>query len=121
MLLLMSESPQLNSALLRAKFGEPVNREIFSTPQGIELSVQYGANGEVCRLEIPADQESEAREFIEDLVPLSMRGKELNRSHKVIGAFSVSLIIYERVIVWETEVSGRRKQLIVEFKEGRTP
>src|SRR5689334_18061080 len=46
----------------------PLNREVFHMPSGVDLTVDYGVNNHACKLEVPAD-----------LLPLSMRGKELNQ------------------------------------------
>ena len=45
---------QFDSAALRTKFGAPLNRETFDLPQGFELTVDYGAGNQVCRLEVHA-------------------------------------------------------------------
>ena len=45
---------QLDSSALRAKFGAPLNRETFHMPAGFDLTVDYGAGGQVCRMEVPA-------------------------------------------------------------------
>jgi hypothetical protein len=118
----MAPAAQLDSETLRAKFGPPLNRETFRTPQGFELIVDFGPNHEVCRLEMPGEPEPEMRRFLDDLVPESMMGKEVTHGHWSIGGISISHVIYEHAIVKETTVAGRSRTLSVEFrKEGRKP
>jgi hypothetical protein len=73
---------QLDSSALRAKFGPPLNRETFRVRAGFEIVVDYGANHQVCRLEIPAATWSpaETQRVFEELVPESMRGKGRTRT-----------------------------------------
>jgi hypothetical protein len=83
-------SRQLDSAALHAKFGMPLNREIFRMPEGSDLVADYGANSQACKLHVPAlmpttesvDNATVMKQrmyhFLAELVPDSMRGKELN-------------------------------------------
>ena len=50
----LSAAAQLDSAALHAKFGTPLNRETFHMPAGFDLVVDYGANSQVCKLQVPA-------------------------------------------------------------------
>ena len=106
---------QLDSAALRAKFGTPLNRETFHMPAGFDLIVDYGANGQACRLQVPAlmpttDQVSNAivmkqrmYDFLADLVPYSIRGGEVNRGVMAMGAVSIIFIAYEKVTINELQ------------------
>ncbi len=54
---------QLDSSALRAKLGQPVNRETFHMPAGFDLIVDYGMTGQVCRIggpdgDAPRDRQS---------------------------------------------------------------
>jgi len=69
----LAAAAQLDSYTLRAKFGGP---------QGFDLTVDYGAGNQVCRLEVHA---LPPRENLLDLVPASMRGKELGRFAGMTG------------------------------------
>jgi hypothetical protein len=118
---------QLDSAALRAKFGAPLHRETFQLPRGFDLTVDYGADNQVCQLEVPAempppegqsgayDTEQDMQAFLLDLVPASMRGKEVARGLKVIGGFSVSHISYEHVTIQTSDAVGREKIITVRF------
>src|ERR1700722_17935104 len=82
---------QMDGSLLRAKFGAPLNREVFTVRPGIEMVVDYSPTGNhVCRMELPGEAPMPAdtppgvgvntKKLIDDLlleiVPVSMRGKE---------------------------------------------
>lgn len=122
---------QLDSSKLHAKFGEPLSRETFHMPSGFDLVVDYGANRQVCKLEVPAlmpTDENPANStvmsqrmyaFLADLVPGSLRGKEVNRHAMVMGAMSVVSIEYEHVTVAELQHAGEpfgRNTITVTFK-----
>jgi hypothetical protein len=106
---------QLDSAALRAKLGSPLNRETFHMPSGFDLIVDYGAGNEVCKLEVPAlmpangkiskasDSTQQMYDFLAELVPASMRGKELGRFMSMMGIFSMSIVQYEHVTVSESQ------------------
>jgi hypothetical protein len=129
LLLALPALAQLDSAALRAKFGAPLNRETFHMPQGFDLTVDYGAGNQVCKLAVPADPppppnasgpfnaRRQMQDFLADLVPDSIRGKELNRFMMSTGAFSaVSSTEYEHVTISQSE-SGRNDTIHVIFKD----
>jgi|ERR1700722_9436347 hypothetical protein len=110
---------QLDSYTLRSKLGAPLNRETYHLPQGFDLIVDYGAANQVCKLEVPAEMPrhenasdaSDARQrmqdFLLDLVPGSMRGKELNRLIDYAGAASALSVEYEHLTIVENRHAGR--------------
>jgi len=56
-------------------------------------------------------------DFLADLVPSSMRGKELNRGMTAMGALSSTWVLYERVTVSELSSGDRSSDTItVRFK-----
>lgn len=109
---------QLDSAALRAKFGEPLHRETFHMPQGFDLMADYGPGDQVCKLTVPADPppppntsggfngRQAMRDFLADLVPSSMRGKEVRRMMEQFGIVSVSFTEYEHVTIAESDHAG---------------
>ena len=111
----LSAAAQVDSAALHAKLGAPLNRETFHIPAGFDLVVDYGANSQVCKLQVPAlmpTTESVANamvttqrmhDFLSELVPDSMRGKEINRGMMAMGAISMIFIEYENVMVMESD------------------
>jgi hypothetical protein len=108
---------QLDSAALRMKYGTPLDRETFHMPAGFDLVVDYGSSNQVCKLQVPAlmpttEQVSNSAvmkqrmyDFLGELVPAAMRGKELGRGAWVMGAAaSLTWIEYEHVKVSELQV-----------------
>ena len=87
-------------------------------PAGFDLIVDYGANGEVCKLQVPAlmpttEQVANATvmkqrmyDFLSQLVPDSIRGKELRRMMEQMGINSIIFIEYETVVINELEMGG---------------
>jgi hypothetical protein len=126
--LTLPASAQLNSGQLRAKFGAPLSREIFRVSPGFDLVADYGADNQVCRLQVPALMPTEAKvqntddmkkkmhAFLAELVPDLTRGKELGRFMSQTGAFSgVGFDEYEHVTFVET-YSGSKDTITVTFK-----
>jgi hypothetical protein len=105
---------QLDSSALRAKYGSPLNREIFHMSQGFDMTVDYGLGNQVCRLQVPAlmpstdtvsndlVQKRHMYEFLAEAVPASIRGKEGQRFSFISGMLSMSSIEYENVTVAES-------------------
>ena len=97
------------AAGLRSKFGPPLLRETFTARPGIEMVVDYAANGNVCRLQLPpiaplsrdphVSSPQAIDEFVLELIPASLRGKELGQSVFTSGPNSVSFTNYENVTV----------------------
>ncbi len=128
LLLALPALAQLDSYALRAKFGTPLNRETFQVPQGFDLTVDYGAGNQVCRLEVPAEMPpqpnasgpfnptQQMRDFLAELVPASMRGKELNRGMMHMGLAWFSIVEYEHVMIVETGHGDTRNPTTVRFK-----
>lgn len=129
LLLALPALAQLDSTGLRAKFGDPLHRETFHTPQGFDLVVDYGPANQVCRLKVPAEMppppnfsggfnaRQQMQDFLADLVLASMRGKELRRFAASTGAYSaVSWTEYEHVTISQSN-SGRNGTIAVIFSD----
>jgi hypothetical protein len=110
---------------LRAKYGPPLARETFVARPGFEMVVDYAANGHVCRIQLPPVAEGRepgvktaqaVDDFLTELVPMTMRGKELGRMVEAMGAPSVSRIEYENVTISELRQGERRTRVTVMFK-----
>ena len=111
----LSAAAQLDSAALHAKFGIPLNRETFHMPAGFDLVVDYGANSQVCKLQVPAlmpttesvenatVMKQRMYDFLSELVPDSIRGKELKRGTIFFGSNSRIFIEYENVMLMESD------------------
>jgi hypothetical protein len=113
--LVLPVAAQLDSATLRAKYGSPLNRETFHMPAGFDLIVDYGAGNQVCKLELPALMPTKEKvsnsaqmkqrmyDFLSELVPPSMRGRELRRMSEIMGTISLSSVEYEHVAIRELQ------------------
>jgi hypothetical protein len=93
---------------LRAKYGPPLARETFVVWPDFEMVVDYAANGHVCRIQLPPVAPSRepgvkttqaVDDFLLELVPLSMRDKEVGRVMEAVGLPSRSVVFYENVTV----------------------
>jgi hypothetical protein len=126
LLLALPALAQLDSAALRAKFGAPLHRETYHVPQGLELTADYGGGNQVCKLEVhalppredrssPYNPKQEMETFLLDLVPSSMRGKELSRFARMTGAFSgFSGVQFEHVTISQPD---RSETMTVQFHD----
>jgi hypothetical protein len=110
---------------LKTKFGPPLARQTFTVRPGLEMTVNYAANGHVCRIDLPPEApEANARvigphaidEFVSELVPMDMRGKELNHLQGTSGAFSLTTaVLYENVAIAESFQGDTRTRVTVTF------
>jgi hypothetical protein len=127
--LALSASAQSNASGfasdLRAKYGPPLLREVFLVPPG-EMIVDYSPSGHVCRIHLPpigpesrqpgVKSTQAVDDFLLELLPPTMRGKELRRMVMAFGAPSVSTIEYENVVISESLQDVRRTGVTVTFK-----
>ena len=126
--LALSASAQIDAtkfaADLRAKYGPPLAREVFAVPPGIEMAVDYAANGHICRIQLPPvapGRHSAVKtaqgvdEFLVELIPPAMRGKELGRTMMAVGAPSASMIAYENVAIVRSFHAGVPSGITVTF------
>jgi len=122
---------QIDSSGLRAKYGAPLNRETFTVRAGIEVVVDYSpAANHACRLELPGEApipqdaapgvgintKKPIDEVLAELVPLSIRGKEVQKMCQSTGLHSMCSVDYELVSIVEPAQGGRRTAVIVKFK-----
>jgi hypothetical protein len=130
--LALPAAAQLDSFALRTKFGAPLNRETFAMPAGFDLIVDYGPGNQVCKLTVPAlmptngqvarasEMKQRTYNFLADLVPASMRGKELGRQSSSMGIVSLQSIEYENVRISEllhgTEPFNNNDTITITFK-----
>jgi hypothetical protein len=125
---------QLDSSVLRAKYGAPLNREIFRMPSGFDLTVDYAAGNQVCKLEVPALMPTDEKisnatvmkqrmySFLSDLVPGSTRGRELGQRATVMGTISLLSVEYEHVIINELQHADQpfgNNTITVTFKDNK--
>jgi hypothetical protein len=122
---------QMDGSSLRAKFGAPLNREVFTVRRGIEMIVDYSpTTNQVCRLELPGqapipvdapmgvgiNTKKPIDELLAEIVPLSMRGKEVGTFCENAGMSGMCSTGYENVLVVESLNGGHRTAVIVRFK-----
>ena len=112
------------TADLRAKYGPPLARETLTGKPGIEMIVDYAANGHVCRIQLPPiGPEKDARvsspraidEFVLELVPLNVRGKELRRMVMMVGLPGALMVEYEFVTITELLQGNKRTGVTITF------
>lgn len=107
LLLALPALAQLDSAALRAKFGPPLN-----------IGVDYGTGGQVCAITLT---QRHADEFLAEVVPDAMRGKELNQMMGQMGLAWFSTVEYEHVTITETEHGDTRNRTTMRFKTEGCP
>jgi len=119
---------QMDTSTLRAKYGEPLARETFQVRPNIEAVVSYGTGHQVCKIDLPPGSyvklpgfasAQEMDQVIEELVPLSARGKEIGGGVASAGRISMRLTEYEHIAISEPQDSdhpGRRTAVTITFK-----
>ncbi len=124
--LALPATAQLDSSALRAKYGPPLHRETFRMPAGFDVIVDYSAGNQVCKIQVPAlmpsteqvrrgaEMKQRMYDFLADLVPDSLRGKEVGRYAGMMGLISMLIVEYERVRI--NEVDGNDNTITVTFK-----
>jgi hypothetical protein len=124
---------QVDAYLLHAKYGLALDRETFQVRPGIEMVVDYGPSRQACRIQLPSGMnfagavppgsvsKKQIDEVIDEVVPPSTRGKLLDRMMQAMGAFSMSLRIYENVTIAETRNGDIRTGITVTFKDDACP
>ena len=131
LILASSAAGQVDASALRAKYGAPLNRETFTVRPGIEMIVDYSpTSNQACRLELPGEApmpedvapgvgvniHKPIDDLMEEIVPLSMRGKEQVKMCESAGVNSMCSIQYDKVSIVETFEGGRRGAVIARFK-----
>ena len=100
-----------DASTLREKYGEPLARETYQVRPNLEMVVRYGPARQVCRIELPhTASKQEVDEVIEELVPPSIRGKEIGKGLKIIGGCSLSYVDYEHIFIWHSENATPRRR-----------
>jgi hypothetical protein len=119
---------QINSrnlaAQINAKYGPPLARRTFKVKVG-EMVVDYGRNGAVYQITLPpfgpdgehpgVGTNKAVDDFVLELVPLNMRGKELVRSSGGSGLLQTSVIGYENVSIFEPRQGSERTGVTISF------
>jgi len=135
-LLSVSASPtfaQMDAFTLRSKYGAPLDRESFTVRPGIEMVVDYGPSKQVCRIQLPSGMrivgtvppgavtKQQIDEVLDEVLPPSIRGKEVNRMMMATGAPMFFVTEYEHVTIGESQVAGVGKGITITFKDESCP
>jgi hypothetical protein len=115
----------MTAEVLRAKYGPPQG-STFTISPGFEIVVEYAPDGQIRRIDFPGTAPeatgTSAPQRVDDvlleLIPMSMRGKEVSSGHRAIGSNSWKHTFYEQVAIMETGdpwVSGQRLSVTVFF------
>lgn len=119
---------QMDTSTLRAKYGEPIARDTFQVRPNIEAVVNYGSGRQVCKIELPPGSyvnpprgasKQEVDQVIDELVPPSVRGKEIGTGVASRNRASVRLTGYEHITISEPldpDHPGRRTGVTITFK-----
>src|SRR5271165_2778274 len=117
---------QLDAYKLREKYGQPLDRETFAVRPGVEMIVDYGPAKQVCRIQLPsgtpssipgAVTERQIEEVLDEVVPVSTRGKLANRSMWAFGAPMHSTFMYEHVTINEFKDGDAGAGITVTFND----
>ena len=125
--------PRQNANSLRAKYGAPVS-EIFRIRKGVAAIVSYHKSGAIARIKIeprPDDQIDQPRsglidsktaeEVLEELVPLSSRGKYIKGTFLSLSCQDCggNQAEYEKVVIYtnQSEESGPY-YIVINFADG---
>jgi hypothetical protein len=129
---LVATSPafaQVDAYSLRSKYGPPLDRDTFTVRPGIEMVVDYGPSKQVCKIQLPSGMQivgtvpvgtvtkQQIHEVLNDVVPSSIRGKELNHLMEATGAPMLFITEYEHVSIEEFQIGGMGKGINVTFKD----
>src|ERR1017187_7776476 len=106
---------------LRAKYGPPLARETFTARPGMQLRREWprmqNRTPPVGPGREPGVKTGQAvDDFLLELAPLTMRGKELQKFYQAMGALSMSSVEYENVIISESLQGSRRTGITVLFR-----
>ena len=130
---LSASSQLLDAYKLRDKYGPPLDRETFTVRPGIEMVVDYGPSKQVCRLQLPSGTQyggtvpvdavtkEKIEMVLEEVVPPSLRGKELGRRTMATGVPMMSFTEYEHVTISESKNGDIGNGITVTFKNAACP
>lgn len=120
---------QVDALSLRSKYGTPLDRDTYTVRPGIEMVVDYGPSKQVCRIQLPSGMrivgtvpsgaitKQQIDQVLDEVLPPSIRGKEVNRGTMAIGAPMFFITEYEHVTIGELQVDSIGKGITVTFKD----
>jgi hypothetical protein len=110
---------------LRAKYGPPLARETFTVRPGTEMVVDYAADGNVCRIQLPpvgpgrqpgVKTPQAVDDFLVELLPQAIRGQRTREFASASGLASAKMTEYENLTITEVSGAGGRTGVTVTFK-----
>ena len=119
---------QIDAFSLRSKYGPPLDRETFTIRPGIDIRVDYGPAKQACVIVLPsgmAVRESspdiitreQMKAVLDEVVPESVRGKEIRRGAIGAGILQVVCTEYEHVTIDERFKGDVGTGIVVTFKD----
>jgi hypothetical protein len=113
--------PPISTETVPSRTGNLV-REIFTGWHGIQMIVDFAANGQACRIQLrPAESKQvpgrSTTQALVDLLPPALRGKQLGGSFACAGANCVSTAEYDDVTIAEWGHAGETSRGEVTFKK----
>ncbi len=124
---------QIDTFHLRSKYGAPLDRETFTVRPGIEMVVDYGPAKQVCRIQLPSGMQiagdvppgaitkQQIDDVLNEVVPPSLRGKELGRMVTAAGAIMMFSTDYEHITIIEIKNAAIGTGITVAFKDPACP
>jgi hypothetical protein len=124
---------QIDTFNLRSKYGVPLDRETFTVRPGIEMVVDYGPIKQACRIQLPSGMQivgtvppgavtkQQIDEILDEVVPPSIRGKELGGMATAAGAVMMFSTEYEHLTISEVKNAAIGAGIAVTFKKPACP
>jgi hypothetical protein len=126
---------QVDAFSLRSKYGPPLDRETFTVLPGIEMVVDYGPGRQACRIQLPSGMriagtvppgtitKQQTDQVLGEVLPPSIRGKEMYRMMEAMGMQMVFLTEYENVTIGEMQMNNPAigTGITVTFKDPACP
>ncbi len=121
---------QVDASTFRGKYGQPIE-EVFELRPGITLTVLYGDNHQVCKMDIQPGRNAASvisttfvQQLVDEILPQSTRGTPKQQFMSCAGAICWRWAEYEGVTVGQSggdvrptpEVQTQNPLAIIQFK-----
>jgi hypothetical protein len=100
---------------------------------GIEMVVDYGSGKQVCRIQLPSGMKivgtvppgavtkEQIDQVLDEVVPASIRGKEIGKGMMAMGVPNLVFTEYEQVRISEMNNGSTGQEITVTFKDPTCP